>query len=93
MKWKGFWHWKKLHLETVTISKLFPEAVNNEVKAFWYSGTFSAYTPKYIKWNVLNPVKDMLRVHFEKGDLIQYQWFHLENKEGKTEKIPYDRVL
>lgn len=93
IKYKGFWFWKKLHFETVTIAKLFPEAINNEIKATWFSGAFSAYTRKYIKWQVLNPVKDMLRVSFENGNLKRYQWYHLEEKDGKKEKVPYDRVL
>lgn len=93
-KFKGFWFWKKVYLEPVTIAKLFPEAKNNEIKATWFSGAFSAYTKKYIKWpSELNPVKDMLRVSFENGDLKRYQWYHLEDKEGKTEKVPFDRPL
>jgi len=93
-KSSGFWFWKKIYFEPVTIEKLFPEAKNNEIKATWYTGAFSAYTRKYIKWPTeINPDYEMLSVRFENGDLIKYQWYHLEEKEGKTEKIPFDRKL
>lgn len=93
-KFRGFWFWRKVYFEPVTISKLFPAAKNNEIKATWFSGAFSAYTPKYInRPSELNPVKDMLRVSFEQGDLKRYQWYHLEEKDGKIEKVPYDRAL
>jgi hypothetical protein len=85
---RGFWFWKKPYFVEATINQLFPEAVNNELKATWFTGAFSAFTSKQ-----KNPQQDMLRVSIVKGDIDRYQWYHLVMKDGKQEKIPYERSL
>ena len=92
-KSKGFWFWKKLYLEPVTISKLFPEAINNEIKATWFSGRLIAYTTNFVSGNVSSPDNTMLFARFENGNLISFQWYHLVERNGKIEKVPYDRTL
>jgi hypothetical protein len=86
-KVEGFLFWKKVSSQAVTISELFPNAINDELKATWFTGKISAYTK-----SMRNPIDDQLSVRFEKGNLVDYQWYHLEGDKNKT-PIPYDRPL
>lgn len=86
-KVKGFWFWRKVSYEEVMISDLFPHATNNEIKATWFTGRFSAFTK-----TTSNPIDDRLDVIFEKGNLVSYQWFHLEGN-GKKTATSYDKPL
>lgn len=88
IRYKGFLFWKKRYLVAANVSDLFPEAINNQVKATWFSGRLTAYT-KFWK----NPVDDVLKLHFDSGNMISYQWCHIEMKDGKMVKVPYDRPL
>ncbi len=88
IRYKGFLFWKKYYEVAANVSDLFPEAVNNRVKATWFSGPLSAFTK-----NRVNPVDDVLQLRIGKGDVISYQWCHIELKEGKKVRIPYDRAL
>jgi hypothetical protein len=83
----GFWFWKKVTFPEVTVSDLFPEAVNGEVKATWFTGGFSAHTK-----TMSNPVDDRLLVRFEQGHVVHHQWFHRDRSDPKND-IPYDRPL
>jgi hypothetical protein len=83
----GFWFWKKVTFPEVTVTDLFPHALNGEIKAIWFTGSFSAYTK-----SMKNPVDDRLSVRFEKGNLTHYQWFHLDGN-GDKNAIPYNKAL
>jgi hypothetical protein len=84
---KGFWFWKKYTYPELTVTDLFPDAVNGEIKATWFTGGFSGYTK-----TTKNPVDDRLSVRFDHGDLVSYQWFHLNGK-GDKGATPYEKAL
>jgi hypothetical protein len=83
----GFWFWKKVTFPEVTVTDLFPNAVNGEVKAIWFTGPITADTK-----NMKNPVDDRLSLRIEKGNVIRHQWFHLDGN-GDTNPVPYDKAL
>lgn len=83
----GFWFWKKVTFPEVTVTDLFPHAMNGEIKATWFTGSFMADT-KTMK----NPVDDRLLARFDKGVLTHYQWFHLNGK-GDANAVPFDKAL
>lgn len=85
VKVKGFWFWKKRTFQELTVRDLFPEAVNDEIKAYWFTGKFSAHTK-----SMSNPIDDRLVVRFVQGEVVQHQWYHLEK--GKA-PIPYEKPL
>ncbi len=82
---KGFWFWKKYVFHEAKVSDLFPEAVDNEVKAYWYTGRLNA---RYKYWP--EPEDDELSAHIEKGDVVNLQWYHVERKNGKVIRVPFD---
>lgn len=71
---KGFWFWKKYEYPEASVTDLFPEAVNGEIKATWFTGKFSSYTK-----TTKNPVDDRLWLNIKNGEVIEYQWYHLES--------------
>jgi hypothetical protein len=83
----GFLFWKKVTYSELTVADLFPEAVNGEIKATWFTGMFSADTQ-----TTHNPIDDRLSVQFKEGNLISHQWYHIDRSDNKND-IPYDRPL
>jgi len=84
---KGFWFWRKTSYPELVVADLFPDAINGEVKASWFNGSFSAFTK-----SARNPIDDRLFVKFEKGELVTHQWFHLEEN-NRLNGTPYDKPL
>jgi len=84
---KGFWFWKKVTYPEVNVSDLFPEAIDGEIKATWFSGVFRAYSK-----TLRNPVDDCLWVKFENGEVVSHRWFHVNGKTRKDD-IPYEKPL
>jgi len=57
---KGFWFWKKEKYQECSVTDLFPEAVNGEIKAPWFSGSITAHTS-----STDNPADDRLVVRID----------------------------
>lgn len=80
---KGFWFWKKFVFDEVRVSDLFPAAVDNQIKAYWYSGRLSA---RYKYW----PEQEDTEVSalIEKGDVLQLEWSRVTRKDGQVTRKP-----